>query len=68
MANLPQELEKMKEDIDKSCELYDLLEPFKVRFQPEDIQRRWQVYGGPKEILELVDVRSQALEKEKSIF
>ena len=32
MANLPLELEKVKEDIDKSCELYDLLEPFKVRF------------------------------------
>jgi dynein heavy chain len=32
MANLPLELEKVKEDIDKSCEIYDLLEPFKVRF------------------------------------
>lgn len=32
MANLPLELEKMKEDIDKSCELYDLLEPFRVKF------------------------------------
>jgi hypothetical protein len=29
MLNLPLELEKMREDIDKSCELYDLLEPFK---------------------------------------
>lgn len=68
MANLPLELDKMREDIDKSSELYDLLEPFKVKFNPEDIQRRWQVYGGPKEILELVESRSSALDKDKINF
>lgn len=37
LDNLPIELEKIKEEIDKSSELYDLLEPFKVKFNPEDI-------------------------------
>lgn len=37
MENLGIELDKMREDIDKSSELYDLLEPFKVKFNPEDI-------------------------------
>lgn len=32
MANLPIELEKVREDIDKSSDIYELLEPFKVRF------------------------------------
>jgi len=68
LANLPIELEKIKEDIDKSSELYDLLEPFKVKFNPEDIQRRWQVFGGPKEIMELVDARNNALDKDKVQF
>ena len=41
MLNLPNDLEKMREDIDKSSEIYELMEPFRYKFAPEDIQRRW---------------------------
>lgn len=68
MLNLPNDLEKMREDIDKSSEIYELMEPFRYKFAPEDIQRRWQVFSGPKEILELVEQRASVLEKDKLNF
>ena len=37
MLNLPNDLEKMREDIDKSSEIYELMEPFRYKFAPEDI-------------------------------
>ena len=48
--------------------VYDLMEPFKYKFQPENIQKKWAVFSGPKEILELIESRNAVLEKEKITF
>jgi dynein heavy chain len=33
-------------------DVYNVMEPFKYKFSPEDIQKKWLVFSGPKEILE----------------
>jgi dynein heavy chain len=55
MQQVPITLEKMKQEIEKSMAVYELMEPFKYKFLPEDIQKRWLVFSGPKEILELIE-------------
>jgi len=49
-------------------EVYELMEPFKYKFLPEDIQKRWLVFSGPKEVMELIESRNVVLEKEKITF
>jgi dynein heavy chain len=44
------------------------MEPFKYKFNPEDIHKKWVVFSGPKEIVELIDQRNVVLEKEKITF
>lgn len=68
MSQVPQTIEKIRLDIEKSMAVYDLMEPFKYKFQPENIQKKWAVFSGPKEILELIESRNAVLEKEKITF
>lgn len=67
-TQVPLLLEKIKQEIEKSMAVYEIMEPFKYKFQPEDIQKRWLVFSGPKEIIELIDSRNMILEKEKVTF
>ena len=68
MSQVPQTIDKIRLDIEKSMAVYDLMEPFKYKFQPEHIQKKWAVFSGPKEILELIESRNAVLEKEKITF
>lgn len=44
------------------------MEPFKFKFSPEDIHKKWLVFSGPKEVVELIDQRNVVLEKDKITF
>jgi len=44
------------------------LEEFNFKFSKDDMNRRWQVFGNTKEVTELMDVRKNALEKDKVKF
>jgi dynein heavy chain, axonemal len=49
-------------------EIFGILEEFNYRFSSEDMNRRWTIFGGPKETMELVEQRKNVLEKEKVKF
>ena len=52
MNTIPNELQKINKDINSSMEVYDITEEFKYKFSEEDIKKKWQVYGGTKDITE----------------
>lgn len=68
MQNLPNELLKIDGDQKSSLEIYKILEEFNFKFSKEDMNKRWQVFGNTKEVTELMDVRKNALEKDKVKF
>ena len=68
MNMVPSEFEKIGKEIDKSTDLYNIMEQFKYKFSEEDIRRRWLVYGGPNEVLKLIDTQKNQLENEKIKF
>jgi len=48
-------LEKIRREIDRMNEVYDLMETFEYKFSEEDYRKKWHVFAGPKEILELIE-------------
>lgn len=51
-----------------SLDIYKILEEFNYKFSKEEMNKRWQVFGNTKEVTELMDVRKNALEKDKVKF
>ena len=68
MQNVPNELEKIKYEMGKCFEVYKILEGFNHRFSKDDLDKKWIVYGGIRDILDLIEVRDSELEKDKDIF
>jgi dynein heavy chain len=55
MVVVPIELEKQKKEIEKSMELYDIMEKYNYKFTEEEIKKKWLVFGGPKDILKTME-------------
>lgn len=68
MAIIPSDLEKMKKEIEKSMEIYQIMEGYNFKFTEEELKKKWQVFGGPKEIIKTIEDQKAILEKEKHRF
>lgn len=68
MENMPSELEKMKVEMNKCFDIYKILEDFNWRFTNDEMNKRWNVFGAPKEISELIAERQKKLEKDSKKF
>lgn len=68
MQGIPTELEKLKQEMNKCFDVYRILEGFNYRFSKDDLDRRWHVYGGIKDIMQLIEKREKELEKDKEKF
>lgn len=55
MTIIPFDLEKMKKEVEKSMEIYQIMEKYNYKFTEEELKKKWQVFGGPKETLKLID-------------
>lgn len=55
MNQLPIELEKIKIEINKTLDIYGTLEEYNYRFKQDDLNKRWMIFGGPKEVYELME-------------
>lgn len=62
---MPMEIERLKVDMEKCFDIYKTLEDFNHKFLPDEINKRWQIFGGPKKIYELIEERDKQLEKLK---
>ena len=48
------EVEKIRVDIKKNAEVYNLLEEYKFKFEPKEIENRWVIYKKPRDIIDMV--------------
>jgi dynein heavy chain len=65
---VPGELEKLKQEMAKCFDVYKILEGFNYRFSKDDMDRKWTVFGGTKDVLELIAKREKELEKDTGKF
>lgn len=68
MDNMPNELEKLKVDMNKCFDIYKMLEDFNWRFKTEEMNKKWEVFSGPKDILLVIEERRKKLEKDSKKF
>lgn len=68
MKNIPIEVEKLKVEQRRSFEIFKILEEFNYRFSKEDMDRKWNTFGAPKDTAELIEKREKELEKEQVKF
>ena len=55
MASIPRELEKIKPKIEECMSQYEILEGLNYKFtEEEDIRKKWVVFGGCKETVDLI--------------
>jgi dynein heavy chain len=54
--------------MNKCFDVYKILEAFKYRFNKEDMDRRWIIFGCPRDTIDLVNKRRKEMEKEKVKF
>lgn len=52
----------------KCFDVYKTLDGFQYRFSKDDMDRKWVIFGGSKEILELIEGRKKELEKDSVKF
>jgi len=48
MNNMEIELTKLKVEMDKCFDIYKILEDCNWRFNSLEMNRRWEIFGGPK--------------------
>mmetsp|Transcript_23914 Transcript_23914/g.20888 ORF Transcript_23914/g.20888 Transcript_23914/m.20888 type:complete len:103 (+) Transcript_23914:895-1203(+) len=65
---LPGKLVKMSEDIKQVMENYEIMDQFQYKFTEEDLNRKWQVFGGPKDVNDLIENRKSNLVRERDRF
>lgn len=63
IANLPIELEKLKTDMNKVFDVYKIMEDFNYKFTPDEMNKRWNVFAGPRDIKQLIAEREGKLDK-----
>lgn len=54
--------------MNKCFDVYKILEGFNYRFSKEDLDRKWNVFGGTRDIINLIEKRNKELEKDKDKF
>jgi hypothetical protein len=56
MASIPFELEKISVEIKACMNIYEILNFFNYKFlDEEDYDKKWRVYGAPKDTMEKID-------------
>lgn len=69
MAGVPNEIQKLKNDIATGMKIYGILEGFQYKFaDEEDYDRQWRLYGSPMETLGRIAKQGNFLDKEKDKF
>ena len=62
------EIEKLRVEIKKNAEVYTLLEEYKFKFEPKEIENRWTIYKKPRDIYDMVADRLEKIEREKKKY
>ena len=61
-------IEKLKRDIDGCMGVYGILDDFEYEFSSSEQNSKWELYGAPKKVVELIEKQAAVLEKTKERF
>jgi dynein heavy chain len=65
---LPDNLEKLQEETQEALQLFDKLEGINHKMGNDDLNKKWQIYGGPKMVYDTVASRQKELDRMKGRF
>ena len=69
MGTLPKEIEKEQNEIVQCMQIFDVLDEFEYKFtDDEEYDKKWRMFGAPKDTYEKIDRQIVYLEKEKEKF
>lgn len=69
MASVPNEIEKISADLKACTNVYEILNQFSYKYQDdEDYDRKWKLFGSPKDTIEKIDKQLAYLAKEQEKF
>ena len=68
IERIPMDIEKMKIEIDANMETFQILEKFNFKFNLDDLNKKWELYGYPKKTYEVIQAKTEELEKQKVVF
>ncbi|EGR27865.1 hypothetical protein IMG5_187090 [Ichthyophthirius multifiliis] len=68
MEQIPQDLEKIKLEMQKCFEIYAILDGFNYRFSKHDLDQKWTIFGSTKDTLQIIDKKKKEMEKDKVKF
>lgn len=66
--NLPMELDKLKNEMNKVFDIYKIMEGFNYKFTPDEMNRKWNVFASPRDVLQLIGERESKLDKLQTKF
>jgi len=68
MNDLPNLIEKTKIETQNCIDIYGILEEYNYKIPKEELNKRWEIFGGPKKIHELIEAREQEFKKMSDDF
>ncbi len=54
-------MERMKAEMVKVFDVYKIMEEFKEKISKDEMDKKWIIFGKPKELLDLVEKRNKDL-------
>jgi dynein heavy chain len=66
--DLPNLLEKIKLETQSCIDIYGILEEYNFKIAKEDLNKKWEIFGGPKKIFELIENRDAEMKKMSDDF
>jgi dynein heavy chain len=69
MTAVPNEIEKVMSDLKACMNIYEILNQFNYKYHDdEDYDKKWRLFGSPKETIEKIDKQQSYLAKEQEKF
>ena len=68
IERVPVDIEKMKTEIESNMNTFAILDKFHFKFAQDDLNKKWELYGYPKKTYEVISVKTEELEKQKTVF
>ena len=68
IEQIPLDLSSMQEQINECLNIYNILEDYNFKFPNKDLDKRWEIFGSPKSLMELCEKIEKDLQKEKKKF
>ncbi len=69
MASIPNEIEKLMSDLKGCMGIYEILSQFNYKYhEDEDYDKKWRLFGSPKDTISKIDKQQAYLAKEQEKF